>query len=246
MEILVTGLRGAHIVFGSIGLIAFWVPIFTRKGSPRHKQFGRIFKWSAYIMLAAAGTALAIRFTDLLLEGRTPAEEPYWFGLVFLLAQLIVMVFVTVRHGILVLEQKSNPRSLDSPLNRSLAWLSIAMSVLLLSYAVTYTPFNMTVLIALGLVGVISGIDTLRYIGGKKTGQPAWKLEHLGAMLGAGIAYHTAFAVFGTSRFVGLPLQGALLLVPWLLPTVIGIPAIILVTRHYRQQAGVLDAGQRN
>ena len=188
-------------------------------------------------MLVAAGFAIVIRFADVIRDGRTPAEEPYLFGLMFLLSQLVVMVFVTVRHGVLVLENKSHPGALHTPLNTSLAWLSITLSALLVGYAIVYTPLNMIVLIALGIVGVASGKDTLKYIGGTKTGPLAWKIEHLGAMLGAGIAYHTAFAVFGMTRIAELALERWLLLVPWLLPTVVGIPAIILWTRHYRSQA---------
>ena len=53
-----------------------------------------------------------------------------------------------------------------------------------------------------------------------------WIVEHLDGMLGAGIAFHTAFLVFGASRFMdplfaGSPLQ----LIPWILPTLIGVPA---------------------
>lgn len=237
MELLVTALRAAHIAFGGVGLVAFWIAVSARKGSTRHKQLGRIFKWSAYIMLGAAGIALIIRFAGMILDGRTPAEEPYWFGLLFLLSQLVVMVFVTVRHGVLALEHKAHPEALHTPLNAGLAWLSITFSALLVGYAIVFTPFNMMVLIALGLVGIFSGRDTLRYLGGSKTGPLAWKIEHLGAMLGAGIAYHTAFAVFGMNRIADLALEGWLLLVPWLLPTVVGVPAIMLWTRHYRRQA---------
>ncbi len=29
----------AHIVTGSVGLVAFWVPVLARKGGPRHRAW---------------------------------------------------------------------------------------------------------------------------------------------------------------------------------------------------------------
>ena len=62
-------------------------------------------------------------------------------------------------------------------------------------------------------------------------------LAHVaGSMLGGGIAFHTAFAVFGAQRLWAYELAGPLAVVPWLLPTAVGIPAIIVWTRYYRRK----------
>jgi hypothetical protein len=234
MEILARAALVVHVVFGTAGLLAFWFPVLTRKGARLHKLSGRVFLWSAHTMLAAASVVLLVRFTLLFQAGRYPSESPHRFALLFLLAQIVIMVWVTVRHGVLVLRYKHAPGELDTGANKLLAGIVILASTLLVGYALVYTPFNMMVLISLGAVGVFTGIDILRYIRGSKAGPQAWKVEHLGAMLGAGIAYHTAFAVFGMGRVVDLSLQGGFMLVPWLLPTLIGIPAILLWSRHYR------------
>ena len=60
----------------------------------------------------------------------------------------------------------------------------------------------------------------------------------MGATLGAGIAFHTAFAVFGMRRFVDLSNAGLLSILPWVLPAAIGIPATSLWQRHYRRKFG--------
>ena len=73
----------------------------------------------------------------------------------------------------------------------------------------------------------------------------AWFYSHLGSMLGGGIAFHTAFLVFGLGRFVSLDIPGVLAVLPWLLPTLIGIPAIVLWTRHYRRRFGQMPAAGR-
>ena len=81
----------------------------------------------------------------------------------------------------------------------------------------------------------------LQYMSGKtRTSPRAWLYEHLGSMLGAGIAFHTAFAVFGSAQLFDLGLSGWTAVVPWVAPAAIGIPAIFLWTRHYRRKFGDL------
>ena len=63
-----------------------------------------------------------------------------------------------------------------------------------------------------------------------------WFYSHMGSMLGGGIAFHTAFIVFGAQRLWAYELAGSFAVVPWLLPTVIGIPAIVIWTGYYRRK----------
>ena len=76
----------------------------------------------------------------------------------------------------------------------------------------------------------------LHYMRREPNNRMAWFYEHIGAILGAGIAFHTAFAVFGASRLFEFRLPGAWQVVPWILPALVGIPAIVLTTRHYRRK----------
>ena len=62
----------------------------------------------------------------------------------------------------------------------------------------------------------------------------------MGATLGAGIAFHTAFAVFGMRRVLELPGTGLLGVLPWILPAAIGVPGTYLWQRHYRRKFGDL------
>ena len=48
--------RFVHVAFGAIGLFAFWVPVFAKKGAVNHVRFGKTFVWSAYVVLAARGS----------------------------------------------------------------------------------------------------------------------------------------------------------------------------------------------
>ena len=41
-HLFVTG----HIITGSVGLFAFWVPVLGKKGGPAHRLGGKVFTYS--------------------------------------------------------------------------------------------------------------------------------------------------------------------------------------------------------
>lgn len=232
--------RFVHILFGAIGLLAFWVPVFAKKGAINHVRFGKIFLWSAYVVLGAAAVALISRVTDLLKRGIGPADEPTLFAFVVFLAYLTLVTFVIVRHGVTVLKHKRDPAALRTKINIGLAYCAFAASAAIVLYALIVSPPNKILLLALSPIGFGNGYGILRYIKSETPSKRAWMYEHIGAMLGAGIAFHTAFAVFGSARLFDIGLTGWVAIIPWVAPAVIGIPAITLWTRHYRRKFGEL------
>ena len=62
----------------------------------------------------------------------------------------------------------------------------------------------------------------------------SWLYEHLSAMLGTGVGAYTAFFVFGGRRLFSAYLPGSWQLLPWFLPTILGVPVITLTVRYYR------------
>jgi hypothetical protein len=240
MEFFNEAARFVHIFFGSVGLLAFWIPVITKKGSISHVRFGKLFAWSAYIVLAAATIALIIRIADLASRNIGPTDQPELYAFIVFLGYLTFVTFVIVRHGVQVLHHKRDPAVLRTTLNRALSIGSIVASVGIIAYALIFSPPNKILLFALSPIGFGNGYGQLRYMNGEKPGKRGWMYEHLGAMLGAGIAFHTAFGVFGSSRLFDFELTGWISVIPWIAPTVVGIPAIVLWTRHYRQKFGEL------
>ena len=230
--------RFVHVLFGAIGLVAFWIPVFARKGAVNHVRFGKTFVWSAYIVLGAAAITLATRFTGLAMEGIGPSEQPLLFGILVFLAYLTFVTFVTVRHGVSVLLHKQDAASLRTPFNTILAYAAIGASISIILYGIILSPPSKILLFALSPIGFGVGIGNLRYMRGENLSKRAWMYEHLGAMLGAGIAFHTAFAVFGATRLFDIGLTGPVAVIPWVAPAAIGIPAITLWTRYYRRKFG--------
>ena len=116
--------------------------------------------------------------------------------------------------------------------------MSIAASVAIIAYALYLKPSNMAILLALSPVGFGTGFGILKAIRGKRPEKKAWFYEHMGAMIGTGIAFHTAFAVFGMSRIFDLGFTGLISIIPWILPAAIGIPGNIIWTNYYKKKFG--------
>ena len=47
---------GIHVATGFVGLAAFWVPIFARKGGRLHVRAGRVYAYCAYVVTVSAVT----------------------------------------------------------------------------------------------------------------------------------------------------------------------------------------------
>jgi len=229
--------RWVHVVFGFLGLAAFWVPIVSRKGGSSHRRFGRLFRYSAIMVIGFAGITVSLHMTQLLLTGHGPSVNPAgWSSLIFL-GYLALVTGVMLSHGIGVLQHKRDLRVMNTAYHRSMAWLAIVGSVVVLAWALYWNPPNAMLLYALSPLGAVNGAGMLRTYRHAHDDAKKWLYEHLRAMLGSGIAFHTAFAVFGVSQLLKFQLPGLLALIPWLLPTALGVPAIVLWTRYYRQHS---------
>jgi hypothetical protein len=235
-----TSLRYLHVIFGFAGLAAFWIPVLSRKGGPNHIRYGTIFVRCAWVVLVSAFVAVCYHLIKLNLSGVTLADRPQTYAFLVFLGYLALVTWISIRHSIGVLKSKANPAALATPLNLMLGRIAIASSVFLIAFAVWLRPGNMIVLLALSPIGLGTGSGILKYCKSPPVSRHQWLYEHLGGMIGAGIAFHTAFAVFGSRQLFDYNFDGWIGVVPWVLPAAIGIPAITLWTRRYRRQFGEL------
>ena len=238
MEWLMDGVRLTHVTAGFIGLTAFWVPIFTRKGASRHRLFGKVFKYSAYVVLTAAFFSVGYHIIDALARGVSPSDAPGEFGFVVFLGYIAIATAVMLHHGLTVLEHKRSLSEMNRPLDNGLAWTSIGAGVFIIAYAAYYNPPNAVLLYALSPLGILTGRGILVAIKAEDGVQRAWFYEHMGSMIGTGIAFHTAFAVFGSLQLWDLGLDGWVAVIPWVAPAIVGVPAIFIWVRHYQKKFG--------
>ncbi len=234
-------LRYTHIIFGFVGLAAFWIPVLTRKGGRQHVRYGNVFLWCAYVVLGSAGISVCYRVGFLLSAGQGPRELPVQFSFLLFLGYLSYVTFVNIRHAIMVLRYKRDPQTLRTRVNRMLAASAMLASLLLVAYTLYFSPSSRIILLALSPIGFLIGYGILRYLSGENAPK-SWLYEHLGGMLGGGIAFHTAFAVFGGARLFNFGLEGGLAVIPWVLPTLIGVPATAIWTRHYKNKFAQRDS----
>ncbi len=239
MELLREVLRWSHIVLGFVGLIAFWFPVFARKGGGLHRRVGKVFVGCGYGVTVSAMASCAVLTWRIFSEDIAPQNRMNLASIAFL-GYLALVTFVIIRHSMRVLEAKRDPTRLDTPLNRGLALAAMAASLLIVAFAVLQPTGNSILLVALSPIGLSSGWGILRHLRGADPSSRAWFYAHMNAILGAGIAFHTAFAVFGVNRLFNLQITGLAGMLPWVLPAAIGIPGGALWERYYRRKFGDL------
>ncbi len=234
--------RNTHMIGGFVGLGLFWIPLLSKKGSPMHKKLGKIWMWLARLVLLTAFLGILMYVPDLLAAGKTPFSHPNSYAFLIFLGYLSIVTFVITIYAVDVLKHKTDVSQLATPYMKSQAYVCIALSLVIVAYAFIYNPDTKIVLLALSPVGLSTGWGMLSYMAGKQPSKRAWLYEHLGSVIGAGIAFHTAFAVFGMTRIFDIGLTGGLAVIPWILPALIGIPASIIWRRHYQKKFNEIPA----
>ncbi len=242
MESLFDQLRWIHIGLGFTGLVAFWIPAAARKGSPLHVRAGRVFEWAAYVVAGTAIFNALGRMTLAVAQGARFEDNRAEYGFLVFLAYLGLVTLATVRHGVRSVRVKGDYARLRSPAHFSLAVVSIAGSLVVVGYAILAWTSLSIILLALSPIGIGQGGQMIRRMRTPPPERMGWFYAHMGNMIGAGIAFHTAFLVFGSARFFDLGLSGSLNFLPWVLPAVIGITANRIVERKYRRRFGDLPA----
>jgi hypothetical protein len=244
LDTLHAGFRGVHILVGGVGLVLFWIPVFTAKGSRLHRATGRWFVRSVYVV-AGSGLVSSIwaiaapaNFKGVTTLPVNVAEDLRFFFAI--LGMLSVLALQGAVLGTRVLQVKDRPE----PLGNLPLWLVLAAQLMgalaLAGYAAVslwmrgfearyYVP------LVIAIVSLIDYFEQRRFV---TLPQPrrAWFYKHLECMIGCGIAFYTAASVTLFGRVLQLNLPGTLALVPWLLPTAIGLPAMYLAKRHYQRK----------
>ncbi|MCL4846396.1 MAG: hypothetical protein KJ066_07675 [Acidobacteria bacterium] len=247
MDEVHAALRVTHIAAGLVGLGAFWVPVFARKGGRTHVAAGRVFLWCLYAVAATALTSATWAVVDPVSFVRLPASvAPDVVARVSVrvslfmgfLGMLAAIVLAGARLGQAALRLKVDQTAMRrkelSVLHAVVGlWAGLVLWMGLSAGSVAYA--------GLGALGLGSVWEYWRIRRDPMPTPMAWWYHHMGAMLGSGIAFHTAVAVTTAGRLLGIPADSPAAIVPWVLPAAVGIPAIHLWTRSYRrrfQEAG--------
>ena len=226
MELLVFhGLIAAHIVTGSTGAIAFWVPVIGRKGGVNHARWGKVF---AYAMMATGSFAVCMSLMTLVDPFGTHPHLADRFDANFIRGLFGWMMLHTgiltinlAWYGWLAIRNKGRHALNRHPLNIALQYAVIAAA---LACAVDGWFIGQYLMIGIAVVGVATGLTNLWFIHKPRVERADWLKEHIKALVGAGISVYTAFMAFGSVRvFPELALHPGM----WSVPLIVGLAIII-------------------
>lgn len=211
-----------HIVTGSVGLIAMWVPVVGRKGSPTHRKWGKVF---AYSMLTTGSIAIGISLCTL----HSPLEtHPFWddaeqirgvFG--WMMLYLATMTIMLAWYGLLCIRNKRHHERNRNVVNFV---LQLVTFLLALNCAIRGYVLGQPLMIGIAVVGLAAAILNTRFIFTTDPPLNEWLIQHTRGLVGAGISVYTAFLAFGA---VNLLPAYALNPYVWATPTVLGVSVLL-------------------
>ena len=221
----------AHIATGAVGLLLFWVAVLTRKGGRTHKQWGRIF---VYSMLVTGCFAIGMGISTLLdPRGTHPKLQDTVmvtgiFG--WMMVYLAILTISLAWHGLGVVRNKR-----DHLANRG--WFDVFLQILVIVAAVNCAVQGwrdgQPLMMGISIVGMASGLTNLYYTYSVAPAKHAFLLEHVKALVGAGISVYTAFMTFGLVRLMP---EHALNPATWAIPLTVGLALIIYHQAQIRKQ----------
>jgi uncharacterized membrane protein len=211
----IRALLGVHIAAGATAFVMAPLALATAKGGRAHRRWGKIYFWA---MAVVAVTALVLAI----------------YRPVIFLALVAVFSFYASFAAYRVLFHKDLPRGGRAAV---VDWGAAGITFLACLALAFLGAFRPTIIHQLGIPAVVFGGIGM-WLSGKSmwlfTHPPKekmfWWFEHLGGMMASYIAAWTAFTVTTINQFV----HGGWMM--WLLPTVIGSPAIALTTVYYKRK----------
>lgn len=215
-----------HVITGATGLIAFWVPIATRKGAMNHRRWGRI---ACYGFMGAGALAVAMALLSLYgPEERIPSVTDRvlfdgLFGWMMLYLGLLTIGFAD--YGLAVVKHGRDRTQL-----RRFRYQVVIAAVILsaLQCGIYGARIAEVLMIAVALLGIVAMSLQQLFIWRSEVPSPkSYVGEHFRALIGMGISAYTAFMSVGLIRWVPEHVFNPLI---WAGPSIVGVSLIIWFT----------------
>ena len=225
-------LVAGHILTGAVGLVAFWVPITSRKGGARHRWWGRLFVRALLVTgVFAVGISIVTLHdpvaTHPRLSEHPDLSDPTLIRAIFgwMMLYLAVLTINLAWYGQQCIDLRRRHAG-------HRAWYNFALQALLLLAALQVLwrgwEVGQPLMIGISMVGFATVATNLWFMLSRQPASHAWQMEHIKGLVGAGISVYTAFFAFGAVRF-----YPDLALYPgyWAIPLIVGL-GLILWHRH--------------
>lgn len=219
--------RWAHIGIGTLAFASLWTAGFARKGGHVHRRAGRIYVMTMVLVLASAGVLTSQAF----LGGQ-------WMGGIFLV-YLLTITGTALWMGKRALRFKGNAPGYAGGAMPIVGVLNILAA----GGAVTIGIMADEMFIAgISAIGFLIGFGALTMWRKPPDHPRFWLKEHIGGMIGAGIATHVAFASIGLRQLFPEVDTGVLTIWPWAAPLIIGFAASAYFEGRYVKRGAPLPA----
>jgi uncharacterized membrane protein len=225
-------LRFLHIAGGALGLVSMFVPLLTRKGSPVHRRFGKVF---AIAMIVAGISGLAMSGAHLVAPEAFGSDiARIRIGGLFL-GTIGLLMLGAVQQMLRSLARKRQPASKATVLD-------IALPIALAS-AGAVTAFvgvivGAPLLIGFGALGTLTAVGDLRFVLRPLQTPKAWWYQHMQGAMIAIISAVTAFTVFGGRRWLTALVPSELGWTLWVAPSLVLVPLFSIWTARWRRRFG--------
>lgn len=233
-----------HIIAGTTGLIAFWLPILTAKGSAPHRRWGRI---GCYGFIGAGVLAIIMALLSLYVyPDRVPSitDRDAFRGLLgWMMIYLGLLTLGFADYGLAVIRHSRDRARLRGWRYQLVIAAVIASALWSALYGARIGEPTMIMVALFGLAAM--GVQQY-YIWRTTVPPRAYLGEHFRALIGMGISAYTAFLSVGLVHYFPALVFNPLL---WVGPSTVGVSLIITFTHRGRQArkplAGKASLGKR-
>lgn len=236
-------LLNVHIACAVTCTAAFIPPLALRKGGPAHRRAGAA---CALLVLLTTGTSILLIGLAALTAGTARASAGS--GLLDAMAggdpqrlrlYLAFLAYIALSTAAAAL---AGLRALRGAGSAADALLHGALALAGLGFAAFGVGRSEPPVVLVGLAGAVLAAWNLSVARKRSTDPLARRLDHLSCMICSGIGIYSTVGVVVANRMIPEFLYGTLGLLVWAAPTLVGLPLILVLRRHYRLHPELLPA----
>lgn len=231
----------AHVITGTVGLVAFWGPIVTRKGATNHRKWG---KAACYGFVGAGALAIVMALLSLYgPEERIPSvtDRELFAGLFgWMMLYLGMLTIGFVDYGLAVVRHARDRRALRAPRYQAVIAAVVISGAWCGWYGIRVEHPLMVLVAFIGIVAM--AIQQVYIWRANDPPRSTYVGEHFRALIGMGISAYTAFMSVGLIRMVPEQVFNPAV---WAGPSVIGVSLILYFTLKAKRASAPKPSGVR-
>lgn len=210
-----------HVVSGALGLVALWPPMLGRKGGEVHRRWGRVFAYTLLVTSACAvGMSLCTLYEPLQTHPKLTDDRMVRGLFGWMMLHLAVFTMSLAWFGLQCARHRNDTRRHRNPVTLGLQLATFLSALACAGYgALNGQPL----MIGVSMLGLVTAVLNTRFIMSNEPERTEWLVQHLRALVGAGVSVYTAFFSFGAANLMPAIAFNPIL---WAAPTVLGVGVI--------------------